>query len=344
MKILIVGPSWVGDMVMAQTLFSVLKQRHPEALLEVLAPDWSRPLLERMPEVTKAIVMPIGHGALQLSTRYGLGLALKKHQYDQAIVLPNSFKSALIPCFAGIEQRTGWRGEMRYGLLNDIRLLNKARYPLMVQRFVALALPAGSDLPEIPPPRLRVDPQNVAAAMARFNLHQQQPILALCPGAEFGEAKRWPTGHYASVAQAKLAEGWQVWLFGSEKDAAVAEQIREALPQELQARCLNLAGQTRLADAVDLLSVADAVVSNDSGLMHIAAALDRPLVVVYGSSSPEFTPPLNKEVRILRTGIECSPCFKRVCPLGHLKCLQELGPEQVLAALAALSISLAKVE
>ncbi|MEZ5525536.1 MAG: lipopolysaccharide heptosyltransferase II [Pseudomonadales bacterium] len=337
MKILVVGPSWVGDMVMAQTLFIALKARDPDTQIDVLAPEWSRPILERMPQVAKALSMPIGHGSFELGMRRQLGRQLAAEKYDEAIVLPNSWKSALVPFFARIPQRTGWRGEMRYGLLNDIRLLDKKRYPLMIERFIALAHPPGKKLPDsLPRPELVVDAANVKACLQGYLLNLEKPVLALCPGAEFGEAKRWPTNHYATVAQHKINEGWQVWLFGSGKDHEVAERIKGQLAEAAQAHCHNLAGETSLADAVDLMSVADAVVSNDSGLMHIAAALARPLVVVYGSSSPDFTPPLNEQVRVLRTGIECSPCFKRECPLGHLKCLKDLPAQQVLDSLRQL--------
>jgi len=336
-KILIVGPSWVGDMVMAQTLFIALKSRHPEAIIDVLAPQWSRPILERMPQVNAALDMPVGHGSLQLAMRFKLGRQLKRNGYDQTIVLPNSLKSALVPFFAGIPKRTGWRGEMRYGLLSDIRLLDKARYPLMIERFIALAYKPGAMLPEpLPRPRLVVDEVNVKTSLDNYALDMTRPVLALCPGAEFGEAKRWPVNHYATVAQRKINEGWQVWLFGSEKDHAVGEQIKAQMTAKARQQCVNLAGKTSLADAVDLMSVADAVVSNDSGLMHIAAALGRPLVVLYGSSSPDFTPPLSDQVKVLRTDIECSPCFKRECPLGHLKCLKDLHAERVLAAMGEL--------
>ena len=337
MKILIVGPSWVGDMVMAQTLFKALKAKEPELVIDVLAPQWSRPILERMPEVNAALEMPVGHGSLQLGMRRKLGKLLARENYDRAMVLPNSLKSALVPFFAGIPLRTGWRGEMRYGLLNDIRLLDKRRYPLMIERFIALAYETGEKLPEkLPRPELVVDCSNVKACLERYQLDLSRPVLALCPGAEFGEAKRWPANHYATVAQEKINDGWQVWLFGSQKDHAVADHIRSQITEVAQGRCVNLAGETSLADAVDLMSVADAVVSNDSGLMHIAAALGRTLVVLYGSSSPDFTPPLNDHVRVLRTGIECSPCFKRECPLGHMKCLNDLEAEQVLDALKDL--------
>ena len=322
---------------MAQTLFVALKERDPGALIDVLAPEWSRPILERMPQVRKALVMPIGHGSLQLGARRKIGRQLKQEKYDQAFVLPNSWKSALVPFFAGIPERTGWRGEMRYGLLNDIRLLDKARYPLMIERFVALAHNPGKKLSEpLPRPDLVVDAANVRACLETYSLDLSKPVLALCPGAEFGEAKRWPTNHYATVAQHKINDGWQVWLFGSGKDHEVAERIKGQLAEDAQSHCFNLAGETSLADAVDLMSVADAVVSNDSGLMHIAAALGRPLVVVYGSSSPDFTPPLSDQVKVLRTGIDCSPCFKRECPLGHLKCLKDLSAQTVLEGMQEL--------
>lgn len=334
-RILIVGPSWVGDMVMAQTLFTALRQRDPDCLIDVLAPDWSRPLLERMPEVRHALSLPFAHGELRLRDRRSLAQSLIG-DYEQAIVLPNSFKSALLPFWARIPQRTGWRGEMRYGLLNDIRSLDKEALPLMVQRFVALATPADAPPPaidEIVAPRLRVDTSSADSCMQGLGLNQSLPVLGLCPGAEFGPSKRWPEEHFASVATGQLEQGWQVWLFGSPNDRPVAEKIRQLVPEKLRWRLHILAGETSLAEAVDLLSLTDAVVSNDSGLMHIAAALHRPLVAVYGSTSPAFTPPLHQQVEIVRTGIECSPCFKRECPLGHLRCLRDLSPTMVMEAL-----------
>ncbi|KAF0805607.1 ADP-heptose LPS heptosyltransferase II [Alcanivorax sp. S71-1-4] len=334
-RILVIGPSWVGDMVMAQTLFSALRAQHPDCLIDVLAPDWCRALLARMPEVRQALTLPFGHGDLRLRDRRELGRSLAG-EYDQAIVLPNSFKSALLPFWARIPVRTGWRGEMRYGLLNDVRTLDKQRYPLMVQRFVALAQPADAPVPalaDITPPHLRVDTSNADRTLQNMGLNQALPILALCPGAEFGPSKRWPEQYYAEVARHQLEQGWQVWIFGSPKDREVAELICDAIPEKLRWRLHLLAGETALPEAVDLLALANAVISNDSGLMHIAAALHRPLVAVYGSTSPDFTPPLHGQVETVRLGLDCSPCFKRECPLGHLNCLRELGPDQVIGAL-----------
>ncbi|SDI90643.1 heptosyltransferase-2 [Pseudomonas flavescens] len=337
MNILIIGPSWVGDMVMAQTLFHCLKRRHPDCAIDVLAPEWSRPILERMPEVREALSFPLGHGVLELATRRRIGKSLAG-RYDQAILLPNSLKSALVPFFAGIPLRTGWKGEMRYGLLNDVRTLDKARYPLMIERFMALAYAPGAELPQpYPRPCLRIDPATREAALASFGLSLDRPVLALCPGAEFGEAKRWPSEHYARVAEHKIREGWQVWLFGSKKDHPVGEDIRSRLIPGLREEVINLSGETSLAQAIDLLSCAASVVSNDSGLMHVAAALERPLVAVYGSTSPQFTPPLAEQVEIIRLGIECSPCFDRTCRFGHYNCLVQLEPRVAVDALDRLA-------
>ena len=337
MRVLIIGPSWVGDMVMAQTLFACLKQRHgDDCLIDVLAPEWSRPILERMPEVNQALSFPLGHGALEIGTRRRIGKSLAG-QYDQAILLPNSLKSALVPFFAGIPQRTGWRGEMRYGLLNDIRVLDKNQYPLMIERFMALAYEPEHQLSRpYPRPNLAIDPASREAALARFELELDRPVLVLCPGAEFGEAKRWPAEHYAAVADQKIRQGWQVWLFGSKSDHPVGEQIRDRLRPGLREESVNLAGETSLAEAIDLMSCATAVVSNDSGLMHVAAALNRPLVAVYGSILSDFTPPLAEQVEIVRLGLDCSPCFDRTCRFGHYNCLRDLEPQRVVDALIRL--------
>ena len=341
-KILIIGPSWVGDMVMAQSLFMTLKQAQPNATIDVLAPGWTAPLIERMSQVRRAISAPFDHGSFDLRGRWRLGRSMRSERYDRAIVLPNSWKSALVPWFAGIPSRTGWKGEMRFGLLSDMRRLDRQRLPMMVDRFNALAFDSGrigsaADFPAPHPnPHLVVDPGDVARTRDRFALESERPILALCPGAEFGPSKRWPGDKYAGVAAGRIAAGWQVWLFGSAKDAADCTKIREQLPPDAQAACHILAGRTSLAEAVDLLSLADAVVSNDSGLMHVAAALGRPLVAVYGSTSPAFTPPLSDSKRIVRLGLDCSPCFKRECPLGHNNCLKTLPPGLVSSALADL--------
>lgn len=339
-KILVIGPSWVGDMVMSQSLYISLKQRHPDAELHVMAPAWCCTLLERMPQVDKAIVMPLGHGDFKLAERFRLGRTLANENYDWAIVQPNSLKSALIPWFAGIKKRTGWKGESRYGLLNDLRS-NKTDFPLMVERYAALAYSKAEMrdnhcISDIPWPALQVDTENQQQALTHLTLNITRPILSLCPGAEFGPSKRWPEQHYAEVAKQQIEQGKQVWIFGSAKDIPVAEAIRHYLPTKHQKHCHILAGKTSLHQAIDLMALSAIVVTNDSGLMHIAAALQRPLVAVYGSTSPQYTPPLAEQVAVVHTDIECRPCFKRECPLGHLKCLKELYPQQVLNAIDKL--------
>lgn len=334
--ILVIGPAWVGDMVMAQVLFRLLKQQQPDVNIDVLAPAWSEPLLARMPEVRASFDLPLKHGEFGFAARKKIGHSLRG-KYQQAILLPNSWKSALVPFFADIPLRTGWRGEMRFGLLNDIRTLDKEKHPLMIERFSALAYPQNTVLPaQLPRPHLAIKADELAAALQKYQLSVDAHILALCPGAEFGPAKRWPERHYAVVASQRIEDGEQVWIFGSAKDVPVAEAIRQLLPESQRRHCHVLAGKTSLAEAIDLLSCANAVVTNDSGLMHIAAALNRPLVAVYGSSSPQFTPPLADAVEVVRLGLDCSPCFKRECPLGHLNCLNELLPSRVLDALSNL--------
>jgi len=324
---LIVGPAWVGDMVMSQSLYLLLKQQNPDLNIDVLAPAWTRPLLERMPEVREALSMPLGHGDFNLKARYQLGKSLRERHYDQAIVLPNSFKSALVPFFAKIPKRTGWRGEMRYGLLNDLRILDKTRYPLMIERFMALGLPKNESLTKpYPFPKLKIAEKSVEQVKEKFAITTSTPILALCPGAKFGPSKRWPAEYFAEVADYGLKQGWQVWLFGAQEEQVATEVIQA----QTQRQCVDFAGKTSLAEAIDLLSLSSLVVTNDSGLMHIAAALDRPLIAIYGSSSPDFTPPLSHQVEILSLGLECSPCFKRECPLGHWKCMRDLKPERVI--------------
>ncbi len=338
MKILIIGPSWVGDMVMSQSLYITLKQLHPEALIDVMAPAWCKPILERMPEVNQAIEMPLGHGDIDLFGRRRLGKQLKANNYTHAYICPNSAKSALIPWFAGIPTRTGWKGEMRYGLLNDLRP-NKKSFQYMVERYIALAHPKADmidssslgGLENLPRPALSIDTEIQKNTLAKFSLSLEKPALGLCPGAEFGPAKQWPVEHYASVANEMIKQGYQVWLFGSAKDKETTESIKSLVGSNNQHCIFNLAGETSLIEAVDLLAACQTVVSNDSGLMHVAAAVGCHVVGVYGSTSPKYTPPLAKKVDIVSTDIECRPCFKRECPLGHLKCLKDLPATDVIS-------------
>lgn len=332
-KILVVGPSWIGDTVLAQSLFARLNQKNPELELAVLAPAWSRAVLDCMPEVGTVIASPFGHGELRLAERWRLGRDLAKAGYECAIVLPNSFKSALVPFFADIPLRAGFVGEGRYGLLNVRHTLDRGDLPLMAERFAQLAEPPGVPLQRpLPQPRLVVHPLMVSRTLSDLGLADAARLAVFCPGAEFGPAKRWPPRHFASLAQRLKADGYEIWMVGSIDDFAAGDAIAGAAGRGAR----NLCGKTTLAQAIAILSLADRVVTNDSGLMHIAAALDRPTLALFGSSSPEFTPPLSMHAVVLRHHIECSPCFKRECPLGHFKCMNELLPEEVYQALARM--------
>jgi heptosyltransferase-2 len=348
MKILIVGPAWVGDMVIAHALVRTLLAAEPAATIDVLAPDATAPLCGRMPGVADTVVLPVRHGEFGWRARRRVGHTLRRVRYDRAIVLPNSFKAALVPFFAKVPLRTGWRGEWRYGVLNDVRTLDAARYPRLIDRFVALGAPVvpsdapvvARDAPGSAParaqdvePQLTADPLRAAALPAELGLATDAPILALCPGAQYGPAKRWPAEHYAAVAAEHVHRGGIVWLFGAPGDAPACAAIRAALPPPAQSRVFDLAGRTQLLDAVDLLSLTAQVVTNDSGLMHVACALGVPVVAIYGSSSPAFTPPLSARARVVRDALPCSPCFARTCPLGHTHCLTLLRPERVVAEL-----------
>ncbi|MCO6545434.1 MAG: ADP-heptose--LPS heptosyltransferase RfaF [Gilliamella sp.] len=304
MKTLIIGPSWVGDMMMSQSLYRTLKQLDSNNEIDVLAPAWCRALLNKMPEVNQAIAMPLGHGEFALKKRHKIGKSLRDNHYDHAIVLPNSFKSALIPFFAKIPKRTGWKGEMRYGLLNDLRKLDKQAFPLMIERYIALAYPnrqihSASDLPQpLLWPKLNVEQDEITQALSIFTITQDEPLIGFCPGAEFGPAKRWPDYHYAELADMLVKQHAKVIIFGSQNDREVGEQIIAKMIH--RDKCINLAGQTQLEQAVSLIAACKAIVTNDSGLMHIAAALDRPLVALYGPSSPDFTPPLSDKAEVIR--------------------------------------------
>ena len=333
-KILIIAPNWVGDAVLAQPLFMRLHERHPGLKLDVMAPAWVLPLLKRIPEVDATLLNPFGHGELKLTARYRLAKELRERNYDQAIILPNSAKSALIPFLARIPVRTGFIGEMRRGLLTDARVLDGKALPLMVEQFAWLAeKPPGTQgtiRRPFPAPHLQVNEEQRRAALAKLGLTPLKPVAVFCPGAEYGPAKRWPAVHFAELAR-RLHEKYEIWLVGSSRDAVIGEEIRSLSGDA----CINLCGKTGLDEAIDLLSCAAVVVSNDSGLMHLAAALDKPMAALYGSSSPAFTPPLSSHAAVIKLDLPCSPCFKRECPLGHFNCMVQLTPAQVLARIRA---------
>jgi heptosyltransferase-2 len=336
MRTLLVAPAWVGDMVMMEPLVRRLHARAPAGEIHVAAPAATLPVASRMAHVAGTLDWPFGHGSLDLGGRLRLARAWRGLGFTQAIVLPNSWKSALVPFLARIPRRTGFVGEQRYGLLNDARRLDATALPSMVQRFLMLADAAGEPPPAREAPQLQADMGNAAALRAQFGLHDARPVLALCAGAEYGDAKRWPAVHYAALADAYLARGWQVWLFGSPKDVAMTRDIDAGVQRREAGPVVDLAGRTKLVDAIDLLACADAVASNDSGLMHVAAALGRPVLGIFGSTSDTFTPPLGPRTRTVGIELPCRPCFARTCRFGHYDCLRKLSPSRVQRALDGL--------
>jgi heptosyltransferase-2 len=323
-RILIVAPSWVGDAILSEPLVAVLREPLGEPIVDVLAPPWCAAVYARMRGIGHIVENPLGHGELGLGRRRALAREIRARAYTRAFILPNSFKSALIPWFAGIPRRIGYAGEARRALLTETRRLDPKAIPRLVDRFVALAVPMGRLIPTPPAPVLVPNAANAAAAMRALKLSTHRPIAIFCPGAEYGPAKRWPAEHFIALARRLLEEGYAVWLLGSPNDQAAALPIAAAIPG-----VRDLTGRTDLGTAIDLLSLASVVVSNDSGLMHAAAAVGRPLVALFGSSSPDYTPPLSPLAQIAKIDIACSPCFQRECPLGHFKCMRELDVEVV---------------
>lgn len=317
---LVIGPSWVGDMVMAQCLFAALKDMDPERPIDVVAPAWASPLLGRMPQVRSRIDAPFRRGKFGMADRWRLGRALRG-RYEQAYVMPGSWKSALVPFFARVPRRAGYLREMRYGLLNEIVPLSDKVKRKTAKAFFGLARGG-----KFHAPRLTVDAANRADLLERHGL-QAGGFAALVPGAEFGPAKRWPSESYAGLAKALIARGLRVVLLGSANDSGVVREIAALAPG-----AIDLAGKTRLEDAIDLMSAARLAVTNDSGLMHIAAAVGTAVVAIYGSTSPDDTPPLAERRELVWLQLDCSPCHAKVCPLSHLNCLKKLGVEDVLAA------------
>jgi heptosyltransferase-2 len=327
-RILIVAPSWVGDAILCEPLVALVREPYEEPVVDVLAPPWCAPVFARMRGIRQVIESPLAHGRFDLPARRALAARLASARYSRAIVLPNSWKSALVPWLARIPRRTGYTGEFRYGLLNDARRLDRKARPRLVDRFAALAAPPGALVPMPPAPVLVPDLANRNAAVRAMHLRSDPPVAILCPGAEYGPAKRWPPTHFADLAARLLAHGMQVWLVGSPNDKLAASSVLQAAGEPGRA-IRDLTGRTDLGTAIDLLSLASVVVSNDSGLMHAAAAVGAPLIALFGSSSPVYTPPLSPVAHIAKIDIACSPCFKRECPLGHFKCMRELRPDAV---------------
>ncbi|CUR53494.1 ADP-heptose--LPS heptosyltransferase 2 [Serratia symbiotica] len=342
MKILIIGPSWIGDMMISQSLYRTLKNKYPDALIDVMTVTWCKELLIRMSEINKILLMPLGHNILNIKKRWNIGYSLRSNKYDRSYILPNSFKSALIPFFANIPKRIGWRGEMRYGLINDIRILNKIAFPLMIHRYCALSynkidVKCSEDIPKpLLLPKIKVTKEEIAKIINIFNINTNKPIIGFCPGSEFGPAKCWPYYHYVTLAEILIKKGYQIILLGSIKDNLTGNKIYINIKKNMQYFCLNLIGKTRLEEAIIIIAYCKIIISNDSGLMHIAAALQKPLIALYGPSSPQFTPPLSHNAKIIRLIKGYQKIRKGNQNYGYHQSMINIHPQQVLEILIPL--------
>jgi heptosyltransferase-2 len=327
-RTLVISPNWIGDAVMAQPLLALLRQRHPDRPIDVLAPPAVAPVWRAVTEVDTVLETPFRHGALQLKERWKYARMLRQRGYADAYVLPNTIKYALIPWLAGIPRRVGYKGEMRHGLINVMHHDDEPARPMM--RFYA-ALAQDPSLPapgNVARPSMRVPAEAVAAACARHGIDPGRQLVVYAPGAEFGPAKRWPPRHFGELAQKIVAADprAQIALLGSPKDRETCEEVLAAAGAAAS-NMLNLAGSTKLDEAAALIAQSDAVVTNDSGLMHIASGLNKPLVALYGPTDPRHTPPSSEFARWIWLHIDCAPCQQRQCPLGHHNCMEKLGAD-----------------
>jgi len=341
--ILIIAPNWIGDAVMTQPLLAALKEQFPESNIDVLASTWVAPIYRACSEVNQVIEAKFEHKQLQWGLRKKLAKELAAKKYQACFVLPNSLKSALIPWLANIPFRVGYRGELRFGLINvSLDNPSKVNRPPMVEHYLALSQLLSEEEPtsivSSPVPKLNVSTAANQSVQARLLSAKIEPanIYVICPGAEYGPTKRWPTSHFAALAQRLITShpNTQIILLGSKGDHALAQEIISQAKQDTHIH--NWCGKTSLDEAIALIGMCKALVSNDSGLMHIAAALKTPQVAIFGSSDPAHTPPLSDKAKVIWLNLPCSACHKRVCPLGHLNCLNDILPEQVFATLNTL--------
>jgi heptosyltransferase-2 len=330
--ILLVPYMWIGDFVRCHTVVKLLKHRFPSRPIDVLTTAMVSPLLDYMPGVRKGVIVDLPRRRLAFGQHRALARRLRREGYGQALIMPRTWKSALALFLAGIPQRTGFVGEGRIGLINDLRW-GERRLPRMVERCAALALPRGETFPaEWPLPELAVSGSEVAAWRQRLGLAGDPRVeIALAPGA-VGPSKRWPAGSYADLGRRLVAEGHRVWVVGGPGEQALAAEIAAAAPGEIR----DLTGPD-LRNAILALAAAEVAVSNDSGLLHVAAALGTPAIGIFGPTSPLHWAPLNPLAAVIETpnALACRPCHQPACRFDHHLCMRDIAVAQVLAATRA---------
>lgn len=328
--ILIVPYMWIGDFVRCHTVVRLLQARFPGRPIDVLTTEMVAPLLDYMPGVRKGIVFDLPRGRLAFSQHRALAERLRRVGYGQALVMSRKWKAALAPYLAGIPVRTGFVGEMRFGLLNDVRS-GERKLPRMVDQCAVLALPKNTPVPaDWPLPALVAPPEEVAAWRQRRGLVDPKPVAAFAPGA-VGLSKRWP--YFADLAQRLVAEGFSVWVLGGAGETALAAEIVAAGGPAVH----DLTGPD-LRNAILALAAAQVAVSNDSGLLHVAAALGTPAIGIFGPTSPRLWAPLNPIAAVIETAtdVPCRPCHKPACRFGHHRCMREIEADRVAAAVRAV--------
>ncbi len=326
-RILVVAQAWAGDVVLSQMLYALLRREQPDTPIDVAAPPWAGALLRRMPEVDRHLVLEARHGQLKLRRRGALARRLCG-RYGQAIVIPRSFKAALLPYWARIPQRTGFGPSTRLGLINDVR----PRPPGIRERMAQLASSAPAAVESVPWPHLRTEAQALKEVRRQHGLDPDVPLVGLLPGAAYGPAKQWGTASFAELGALLAAEGRGICVLGTAQERSIGDAIAAAAPQH----AVNLCGATTLDQAIDLIAGLDAVVSNDSGLLHVAAAVETPVVGIYGATSPDTHPPLIAERAVCSVRALCSPCGRRACPYGSHACMAGIVPAEVFDVLRAL--------
>ena len=327
--ILIVPYMWIGDFVRCHTVVKLLRLRFPDRPVDLLATTLCAPLADYMPGVRQSIIADLPRGRLALAQQHALAARLKREGYGMALTMPRTWKSALAPFLAGIPQRTGFAGEVRFVLLNDVRF-GERKLPRMVDRCAMLALPRGAAQPsEWPLPELKAPVSEIAAWRIRRGLTDDRPIVALAPGA-VGPSKRWTAEGYAALARQFSADGFAVWILGGPNETSLAAEIAGG------SGAVDLTGAD-LRDAILALGAASVAISNDSGLLHVAAALGTPSIGIFGPTSPWHWAPLNPLAAVIETRSElpCRPCHKPVCRLAHHRCMRDITADEVLAATRA---------
>lgn len=321
-KLLIIPQNWLGDIVMSQTLLKKIKSNNPKTSIDILVNSSLKNLVERMPEINKVIILDCSHRELGLFKRLRLAKEIKKSSYDQSIVLSRSLKSSLIPYFAKIPIRTGELGELRYLLINDLKEFSKESRRKTASRYISMYSDNNEELSENYYPSLDSNSENIKNLSEKYDLKKDKKVIIFAPGAAFGPSKMWPVNKFRELGK-KLNNDFKILILGSNNEKSIGNDI------VTNKNMVNLCGKTSIADAVDLMHISKFCVSNDSGLMHLAAATNTKSISIYGSTSPDFTPPLTKNKDIHYKGMSCSPCFEKKCKYGHYNCLVDIHSDDV---------------